>query len=296
VKPCYDLRNSEDLAESIQGLQGFWKLWSCCLLAESGIPTLQGFILIAPFKNPSTLPIELGSSAVLLRHDKRLESPPHPRGGFLVGREMLAETIQYFFDLGRIVAIYEPADPLLNGHNINVLFETGHKASAEIVGPGFDASDLQRGDISPHEAFSVRISSSGTVSETTLLQRISQEAYQESVTQRKEKIRTKLETAPSPELARRIRTNLGFPDDLEAHLRQIGSPLCASQDYKPVPLELLTDTVNKIISSGVIDRYLSLTGVTFPLVFSVSMVNRGTKQVFWDIVSPALKFEGMTKK
>jgi hypothetical protein len=206
---------------------------------------------------------------------------------------MLGETIQYFFDLGRIVAVYEPADPLLNLHNMSVLFESDREASVEVVGPGFDASDLQRGDLSPHESFSVRISPGGTISDLKLVSRVDQAAYQESVAQRKDKIRKKLESAPSPDLARRIRENLGFPDDLEAHLRQIGSALCESQSYLPVSKDLIQNTVSEIIGSGVIGRYLTSTEADFPLVFSSSLVNRGEKQVFWDIVSPKLKFEGL---
>jgi hypothetical protein len=40
-------------------------------------------------------------------------------------------------------------------------------------------------------------------------------------------------------------------------------------------------------------RYHQETGTEFPLVISSSFVNKGRRQVFWDIVSPSLKFEGM---
>jgi hypothetical protein len=236
---------------------------------------------------------DVGSTTALIRHDKQLEAPPHPRGGFLVGEELLTETIQFFFDLDRIVGIYEPADPLLNMHNMNFLFESEREACVEVVGPGFDASDLQRGDLSPHETFSVSISPGGAVSELKLLRRVDERAYQESVILRKDKIRKKLESAPSLELAPRIRDSLGIPVDLDAHLRNIGSALCTSEAYQPVSQALLRDTIASIGGSRVISRYTSSTGVGFPLVFSTSLVNEGKKQVFWDIVSPALKFEGL---
>ena len=293
MKPQYDLAAVTDLADSLLDLKGFWKLWSSCLLASCGLQVPRGYIVSRPPVDRAGLLGGLGSTTALIRHDKRLESPPHPRGGFLVGEDMLQETVQFFFDLDRIVAVYEPADPLLNLYNMSVLFESDREATVEVVGPGFDASDLQRGDLSPHEAFSVRISPGGTVSDLKLVSRVDQAAYQESVAQRKDKIRKKLESAPSPDLARRIRENLGFPDDLEAHLRQIGSPLCEFQNYQPISQDLIQDTISKIFSLGVIERYLTLTGADFPLVFSSSLVNRGEKQVFWDIVSPKLKFEGL---
>jgi hypothetical protein len=94
-------------------------------------------------------------------------------------------------------------------------------------------------------------------------------------------------------LARKIREDLNIPNDLEAYLHEIDSPLCQFQSYRPVPQDLLIDTVTRIIRSGVIERYLELSGARFPINFSTSLVNRGSKQVFWDIVSPSLKFEGL---
>ncbi len=294
--PCYDLRKPEDLNKALRDLRGFWKLWSGCLLTNCGLPTLRGIILTRPYQEAASLLRELGSTTVLIRHDKRLESPPHPRGGFLVGEQLLEETIKFFFDRDRIVGVYEAADPLLNMHNMNLMFESAREVCVEVVGPGFDASDLQRGDLSPHETFSIGLSAEGGVSEMKLVRRVDRKAYGESVILRKDKIRKKLETAPSSDLARRIRYALGIPEDLDIHLQRIGSHLFDSQSYQPVSEDLLRDTVTKVVSSRVIDRYSSSTGVGFPLVFATSVVNRGKKQVFWDIVSPSLKFEGLATK
>jgi hypothetical protein len=291
----YDLRDTGDLDLALQDLRGFWKLWSGCLLTKCGLPTLQGFILVHPYQGAANLFRELGSQTVLVRHDKRLESPAHPRGGFLVGEELIEETIGFFFDHDRIVGIYEGADPLLNLHNMNVMFETDRDVWIDVVGPGFDASDLQRGDLSPHESFSVHVSPGGTNIEVTPVLRVDDTTYKESVMLRKDKIRKKLESAPSRHLARRIREELRIPEDLDAYLRRVGSFLLESQSYQPVSQDLLRDTVAQIVTSKVLDRYSSLVGVGFPLVFSTSLVNRGSKQVYWDIVSPGLKFEGLLK-
>lgn len=290
--PTYDLRKPERVDEALRELRGFWKLWSSCLLSACGLPTLPGVILTRPQQTKKWLS-GLDSTILLIRHDKRLESPPHPRGGFLVGEELLDETIRFFFALDRIVGIYEPADPLLNMHNMNLMFENEHEVYVEIVGPGFDASDLQRGDLSPHETFSIYAEPDGTISRLKLLNRLDYEAYQESVILRKNKIRKKLESAPSVDLARRIRNSLGIPEDLDTYLETIGSPLCEFKTYQPVSSELLRETTARIIESDIIGQYKTLTGAGFPLVFSTSVINKGERQVFWDIVSPALKFEGL---
>jgi hypothetical protein len=237
-----------------------------------------------------------GSPAALIRHDKQLEAPPMPRGGFLVSERLLPEAMRFFFDLDRIVAVYEMANPLLNAHNINLLFESESDVWIEVVGPGFDASDIQRGDFSPHETFSVSLSPRGEISSFKLLQRVDQTTYEKSQRSRKDKIRKKLESSPSEELALKIRVDLGIPDNLDSYLQTIGSPLFQSEKYVPLSEQLLRKTVMAILDSGIINRYSALTGIRFPLVFSTSLVNRGTKQVFWDIVSPALKFEGLTGK
>jgi hypothetical protein len=51
--------------------------------------------------------------------------------------------------------------------------------------------------------------------------------------------------------------------------------------------------LSAIVESGVINRFLDSTGVSFPLNFCTSMVDHGKRQVFWDIVSPALKYQGL---
>lgn len=266
-----------------------------CLLSTSGLPTLRGGVFtrlnseIGGYLN--SLLDEVNSTVALIRHDKHPEAPGHPRGGFLVGRELLQEVIEFFFDQDRIVAVYEMADPLLNGHNLSLLFESNSEVWIEVVGPGFDASDLQRGDVSPHETFSVRLSAEREIAELILSQRIDQKDYEESVRIRRSKIKTKLASSPTPELAWRIRENLAIPDDVDAHLERIDSPLCRLQTYRPIPETLVQDTIRRIIESRVIERYCAETGAQFPLVISTSLVNRGSKQVFWDIVSPALKFE-----
>jgi hypothetical protein len=237
----------------------------------------------------------VGAAAALIRHDKHPEAPPYPRGGFLVGEALLDETISFFFELGRIVAIYEPANPLLNGHNLNLLFESTRQITVEVCGPGFDASDLQRGDLTPHEILSVLLSASGEVQEIKRIRLVDQDAYVESVRLREDKIKEKLETLPTTCLAQRIREDMKIPGDLDTYLQIIGSQLYNSQSYQPVAEDFLRGTISTIVNSGVIGSYVNLTNAKFPLVFSTSLVNKGEKQVFWDIVSPTLKFEGLNR-
>lgn len=267
------------------------------MLNSCGLPTLRGVIITGWYpKMDDDLHCFMrvvGSSTVLIRHDKRPETPPYPRGGFLARESLLQDVIGYFLELGRIVAVYEKADPLLNMHNMNILFESDREAWVEVVGPGFDASDLQRGDLSPHEIFSVSLSAAQEVSKVTLTRRVDRADYEQSVHTRIDKITRKFNSTPTNELALKIREDMGIPDDMEAYLREIDSPLCHFQRYQPVSQALMRDTVTKIVKSRVLVHYSELTGAKFPINFSTSLVNRGAKLVFWDIVSPSLKFEGL---
>ncbi len=163
----YDLQNEESLDAAISDLKGFWKLWSACLLQSVSLPTLRGMIVTRRYpeihEQLHSFLEEVEATTALIRHDIQNESPPHPRGGFLASEHLLPEILDFFFGLNRIVAVYEPADPLLNSYNLNALFESATDVWVEVLGPGFDASDLQRGDLSPHEVFSIALAADGKV-------------------------------------------------------------------------------------------------------------------------------------
>jgi hypothetical protein len=206
---------------------------------------------------------------------------------------LLLEVLDFFFGLGRIVAVYEPADPFFNSYNVNVLFESATDVWAEVLGPGFDASDLQRGDLSPHEVFSISLTPKGVITEIQRVHRVDQPEYETSKQLRWQKMRRKLEQSPTPRLARAIRSDLKLPQKLERHLKTLRSPLFEAQHYVPVSETLLTNTVSAIVRSGIINLFSSSTGIGFPLNFSTSLIDGGRRQVYWDIVSPALKFQGL---
>jgi hypothetical protein len=297
TSPCFDLTKKSSRAAALRDLRGFWKLWSSCLLTDFRLPSLRGLYLTKPY---ATINDDVGnflshidSKIVLLRQDKFPESPPYPRGGFLVSQKTLDETLEYFFSLDRIVALYEPADPLLNGHNLNVLFENDHEVRVEVVGPGFDMSDIKRGDLSPHESFLVYLDANGEISEVKLLYRMDAPTFMKSLGERMLKIREKLYSAPEVSLSCKIRKDLGVSENLDAHLKEIGSPLYNLKYYPPISENALLGTIDKIVESNVIKAYSTLTGARFPFVFSTSFVSMGRRQVFWDIVSPALKFQGL---
>ena len=299
IEPVYDLTAAAGREAALRDLRGYWKLWSACLLQKTGLPTLRGMIVT---RRSAKIEAEIHNflqrikaSKALIRHDIQHEAPPYPRGGFLVPEHLLPETLDFFFRLHRIVAIYEPADPLLNSYNLNVLFATGTDARVEVLGAGFDASDLQRGDLSPHEVFSIVISARGKIAGLRRVKAVDKKTYEESRQLRLKKIQRKFEESPTPELARQIREDLKFPATLGEYLKRLPSPLSKAEPYALISEALVGDTVAAIVNSNVITLFQSETGVGFPLNFSTSLIDKGKRQVYWDIVSPDLKFEGLKR-
>src|SRR5689334_10393299 len=97
-------------------LQGLHKASSVLQLAEFGLPASATlFILQWSAETRETVERfaqDLGAEALLLRHDKRRESPPYPRGGYLVNwGDFETEALRYLRN-GRIVFFLEPLCPL----------------------------------------------------------------------------------------------------------------------------------------------------------------------------------------
>jgi len=228
----------------------------------------------------------------LIRHDKNPECPPYPRGGFLTGPISLESVIRYFEGLRRITAIFEPANPLVNGHNMNLLFESRNDVVVEVVGPGFDASDLQRGDLSPHESWTFDVSSTGLVQSGRQVYRTSVEAYQQSVKDRIKKIDHKIRNSPDSVIASQVCAELGVSPTTTEYLRRVGAPILRISKYASIEKYKIVCALEEIVESEVLTRFRRQTGAEYPLLVSASYVNHGAQLVFWDIVSPALKYEG----
>ncbi len=219
---------------------------------------------------------DIGAASALIRHDRRNEAPPYPRGGFLVPEAKLLQAIHPFFSDDRIVAVYEPINRLQNGHNLNLLFRSTDEVLVEVAGPGFDASNLQRGDITPHEVLAVQVSPNGVPKKIAVVYQTTDEEYRRSVRARIEKLQE-------------------FPTFSEADTddETLRSDLLRTQTYQPISRNLIKQTLIAIVSSGFIQRFTELAGVGFPINISTSYVEHGRRQIFWDAIAPSLKFEGL---
>jgi hypothetical protein len=90
----------------------------------------------------------------------RIEQPgvrwTRRRGGYTIPSERAQSTVQALADQGFITILLEPASPYADQFSLTSVCDVDNgKIDLEVVGPGFDASDLLRSDITRHERFEV---------------------------------------------------------------------------------------------------------------------------------------------
>jgi len=220
-------------------------------------------------------------------------------GGYVVPMQDLQKEIEWYLQQDRIVMLLEPCSPFDNSYNVNTLFQTPTMVTLEIVGPGFDASDLQRGHLSPHEVIEIEL---GTLhyqvpitreileESITKRDRIGEHAYPASVRRRLWKIHRKFILKE-----KFFSANADLPDDealssVRQMLRTTGHTNLLEHErrYTPITADLLSQTVTLLKSFP--RKYSRHYSLKYPFVLAASYVNRGEKLVFWDVVVPSRKF------
>lgn len=281
----YLLKDSEQLVdEAISDLQGFSKTISILYLSKVNIPILKGIIItrwnmdvektIYDFCNKNNFP------NLLLRHDKRPEIPPYPRGGYLVSIDNIkAESLKYFNE-NRIVIWLEPANYLVNLYSINIMFDANNYYW-EVVGPGFDASDLQRGDQSPHEYITID-RYSGKILDRSVPGH-NNEYYKNSVHYRLIKIGKKVMSSDSID-------NDQYIEHTVKYLKEKNYTLLLENinNYKMIPCKFIKKVHSH--THNLPEKLEGLISVEYPFVLSCGFVNKNYRLIFWDITWPKKKF------
>lgn len=192
----YDLAQSPDsLLELLPKFEGFWKIYSNVLLRAFGFPVPKSVVLrnLTPESEKAIRHFcaRGGHKHLLVRHDRNPELDNPPRGGYLIAVDNLLRELTPFFAQGRILMLQEPLSPHSDLYSCNAsLRKNSPHTSLEIVGPGFDASDLNRGDITPHETLTLSCDSGADLNLATAkrLSIVDHFEYQQSLRKRLVKI------------------------------------------------------------------------------------------------------------
>jgi len=149
--------NNPLLIQSHFELNKYSKLASIIRLKSAGLPTLPGFVVenltsdILEYLNRWN--INLNAKRLSLRFDSPNPEDHKKLQGSNPTLEDLSQMI-HFFKPPIIGIVMAENDRFNQDHSVLTRFSEEY-ILCEIVGPGFDAADLTRGNISPHESFEI---------------------------------------------------------------------------------------------------------------------------------------------
>jgi hypothetical protein len=197
-----------------------------------------------------------------------------------------------------IAVLLEPASPYQDQYSlVGVTITDEARLIVEIVGPGFDASDILRGDLGPHERWEVVLGSSSDRSASSnrmLLRRTylaTTQEYTNTVTERLCKVGARIENPAFPDTVLRSEDTdcAKLAEDAVVFLKKTRqlTLLKHARSYSPIPEKQV-----KIFAKNIVKLLLGLSSYGIhlgPSSFAASvMPKRGL--VFWDFF-PARKQE-----
>jgi hypothetical protein len=277
------------LQSTLNDLEEYWKAKSIIYLDILGLPTLKG---VAVTDWNDSIKHELkrflnleGWKAVVIRTDRKGGMGVHPPiGGYLVNLVDLDEQVQKFLAEDRIVMLLEPRDRYSNLYGINVMYDEKSPETLylEVVGPGFDVSDINRGDLSPHERIWIRRRSNFRVTQRSIT---SLEEYKSSIERRLSKI------------GRLVTQNHGRAQKSEAEFRSLAEQFLEMNNYNlllrhaggysPISIEYIERVSHFVNELPETMKQLGLETNLF--VISATIFESTEELIFWDIVWPQRK-------
>ena len=280
--------NRESLPAALAAVRGCWKASSVLWMRANGFPVLAGLVLggwsqksqeaVTRFRR------ERNFSELLVRIEKPGHRWTRRRGGYTVPLHEVQSLVEVLAHDGMIAILLEPASPYKDLFSLTSVCEAdAGKVDLEVVGPGFDASDILRADITPHERFELLFDSRtrpiGTHAnfQITRTYVVDPESYRATVRRRLIKIGARLRN-PSflDELMPPDATDStleSLAQDATRYLRKSGQTalLDHSDRYEPLPERLLdvflSDLLHQfqaVAASNISWRTFSLAGSFLP--------------------------------
>jgi hypothetical protein len=199
-----------NLLLALEAVRGCLKTTSMLWMHALGLPILTG-IVVADWSRTSSSAVHRFCthgrfSELLLRIDKQHDRWTRRRGGYLIPLSHVATSVRELKREKRIAVLLEPASPYADQYSLaGVTAPEQQKIIVEIVGPGFDASDILRGDIQPHERWDIALTStalgrrSGSAERAHRIHLATSEQYEKSVQSRLSKIGARIRNPAYPD-------------------------------------------------------------------------------------------------
>ncbi len=284
-------RDATSAQDALSAFSQYRKIQGMVECNALGLPTLPGI-----FVDPSVASADdalaaarcIDPSSWLVRHDRARETGRYHQGGYIVQEKALLSELAWYASLGRVVVLLAPADPLDNLWSAAATVSSDGAALAEIVGPGFDASDINRGNVSPMEWHRFRLDANGDA------RLVRSEVTSDADYARAKAVRVR-KVALKYVLNRRI-FDVNDVDDATARM-MIADHACSAKpqvrglldgsSYEQAPARFL-ERVRGFIS--VVSSLIGERAGASLLAFSASQVGNGRETVVWDIVHPLQKY------
>jgi hypothetical protein len=148
--------SERNLRESVGSLNGYLKFASMVWIRALRQPILDGVIVqrwsTAAGRTLKDFCDRHDCDELLLRIDNLNTRWSQRRGGYVIPASKARAMTRELNSEERIASFLEPVSPYRDQYSLAAITdETQEKMTVEIVGPGFDASDLLRSDSLPHE-------------------------------------------------------------------------------------------------------------------------------------------------
>lgn len=294
-----EFTSKKELLEILTIFKGYYKIESIIYFHLLGLPTLKA-IIISEWNNyiKSILKKYANNKKLThftLRSDKKDEEPNAPRLGLNVTiQDVERHFIKYLKD-GRVLFLLEFRSRYDDLYSFNLLFSREYPSQIlmEIVGPGFDASDLKRGDVTPHEV--ILLPRSVPLVESEIERKIiSNSHYIGTVLIRLEKIGREIA------LLQDIDTSQWNAQKYRKlaidYLSQVGETLLLKHknEYPPIPFSYLQKIHYFCFNLPQKMKKLGIRGE--PFVLCGSIFNKNKEIGFWEFTWPELKYEALIRK
>jgi hypothetical protein len=290
----------KELLEILEIFRGYYKIESLVYFHLLGLPTL-GAIIITQWNDKvrnilESYTIQQKIRYFTLRSDKKDEVPDAPRLGLNVTLHDIEKHFTKYLKDGRILFLVEYRSRYDDLYSFNLLFHPNHPSQIymEVVGPGFDASDLKRGDVTPHEIIWLPRSPPPLVPEAIERKVIPKPHYKGTVLLRLEKIGK--EIALLQNIDTRSWSPQNFRDLAIRYLSQTGETLLLqySEEYPPIPFDYLRQIHYMCFNLPGKMRELKIREEPFVLCGSIFNINKEIG--FWEFTWPELKYETLFQK
>jgi hypothetical protein len=280
----------ENLAGFLDRLGGCWKSSSLLWMQANALPILPGLITNEASTDAanaiSRFCTEHRFSDLLLRIEKPNQRWTRRRGGRIVSFSSIAGLVSELAAEGLLSILLEPASPYADLYSLTAVCDLrAGRFDIEVVGPGFDASDVLRSDLTPHERFegSLEPSSQRLAIDASRSYLVTPDAYRASVKRRLAKIGASLQNPNFPEEVAAPAEKLA--EAAARHLENSGERLLLDHlaEYQPIQRSLFDEFARQLARIVRAARLAQVPWSTLSLAASFLATQR---LVMWDFFTP----------